>query len=253
MEWLPERHFGKYVEHKKSYVVKAFEKCEIEILFLALDNDDDIKKLLSLELTGAWVNEAREVPWGVIEMLQTRVNRYPSMRTGGATWAGIWMDTNPPDVDSKWFHFFEGKAWLKDFKRLKAEGILPIGMKEEDYVSYFKQPSGIGPDAENLKNLSGGRLYYGKIMAGKSDEWIKIYVKGEYGFLVEGKLVYPEYNDNVHCKAVEPVEGVPIIRSYDFGLTPACVFSQILPDGRKLSPQQKADSIRVQHVQHRAA
>ena len=233
-QWLPPAYFGKYVENKHSYVVRAFERCEFEILFMALDRPDDIKKLLSLELTGAWVNEAREVPWSVIELLQTRVGRYPSVREGGCTWSGIWMDTNPPDSDSDWYKFFEEKRWQKDFQRLKREGHIPASMREDDYVQFFKQPSGLSDAAENLESLPGERLYYGRMIAGKSAEWIKIYAEGDYGFVMEGKLVYPEYADQIHCKAVDPIPGVTIRRGWDFGLTPACVLSQELPDGRIL-------------------
>ncbi len=35
---------------------------DLEVLLVALDRPRDIAKLLSMELTGAWVNEAREVP-----------------------------------------------------------------------------------------------------------------------------------------------------------------------------------------------
>lgn len=233
-QWLPPQYFGRYVEAKHSYTIRAFEGCEIEILFLALDRPDDIKKLLSLELTGAWVNEAREVPWSIIDALQGRVGRYPAKRDGGPSWWGVWLDTNPPDSDSKFYAYFEERAWLKDFNKLRAAGDLPTDMRPEQFAELFKQPSGRSPEAENLANLPGGRRYYTNLAAGKSAEWVKIYCDGDYGFVVEGKLVYPEYSDQVHCKAVDPIEGVEILRSWDFGLTPACIFSQLLPDGRWL-------------------
>ncbi len=50
---------------------------DMEVLFRALDRPDDAKKVLSLELTGAWVNEAREVPKGIIDALGDRTGRYP--------------------------------------------------------------------------------------------------------------------------------------------------------------------------------
>lgn len=234
MEWLPELYFGRYIKNDHSYRVTAFAGVEFEILFLALDRPEDIKKLLSLELTGAWVNEAREVSWTVIEALQGRVGRFPSARQGGPTWSGIWMDTNPPDNDSKWFSFFEEGAWRKDFEQLRRDGILPADMSPDDYVAFFKQPSGLSKQAENIDNLPGKKLYYGRLLPGKSEEWIKIYVRGEYGFLLEGKLVYPAYVDAVHCRSVEPIPGVRVLRSWDFGLTPACLFHQELPDGRWL-------------------
>lgn len=233
-QWLPPAYFGRYIENKHTFTITAFEKCRIEIVFMALDRPEDVKNLLSLELTGAWVNEAREVPWSVIEALQGRVGRYPAMKDGGPSWHGIWMDTNPPDSDSKWYKFFEEKVWLKDFNAMKASGDLPADMKASDFVTFFKQPGGLSPSAENLNNLTGGRLYYAKLATGKSAEWRKIYVDGDYGFVLEGKLVYPEYSDPIHCKEVDPVEGIIIERTWDFGLTPSCVFSQMLPDGRWL-------------------
>jgi len=215
MQWLPELYFGRYVKHERTYTITAFPGAVIELIFLALDRPDDIKKLLSLELTGAWVNEAREIPWSIIEALQGRVGRYPAIRDGGATWFGIWMDTNPPDNDSRWYRFFEE--------------IKP------DNARIFKQPSGLAEDAENLPNLPGGRRYYSNLAVGKSAEWIKVYIKGEYGFVIDGKPVFPDYSDTAHCKEIDPVPGVTIIRSWDFGLTPACAFSQLLPDGRWLA------------------
>lgn len=230
-QWLPPAYFGKFTEHKHTYVVNAFERCDIEILFLALDRPDDVKKLLSLELTGAWINEAREVPWAVFEALQARVGRYPAKREGGASWFGIWADTNPPDTDSKWYRFFEEKGWLKGFRDLQRSGDLPPTMRPEDYVAYFKQPSGLSAEAENLDNLPGGRRYYANLVAGKSKDWVDVYVHGEYGFVVDGKPVFPEYNDRIHCRETDPIEGLPIYRGWDFGLTPACCFSQMLPNG----------------------
>ncbi len=218
MQWFPEAYFGRYLSSDHNYTIKAFPQTEIEVIFRALDRPDHVKHLLSLELTGAWVNEAREIPWGVIEALQGRVWRYPSMAMGGPTWSGIWMDTNPPDTDSKWYGFFEERRWLKQFPQLVEAGILPPGAKPEDYAQIFKQPSGLSPQAENLTNLARGRGYYVNLSIDKAAEWIKIYVEGQYGFVVEGRLVYPEYVDKVHCRELDPVDGAPIIRSWDFGL-----------------------------------
>jgi hypothetical protein len=233
--WLPEAYFGRHHVSEHRYVIKAFEKCEIEILFLALDRPDDIKKLLSLELTGAWVNEAREVPWSIIEVLQGRVGRFPAVKDGGCSWYGIWLDTNPPDADSPFYKFFEERNWAKDFLDLQERGILPADMRQEDYVAIFHQPGGLSPEAENLVNLPGGALYYAKQVAGKSADWVKVYINGEYGFVIDGKPVFPEYRDTTHCRDLNPVPGRTIYRGWDFGLTPACTFSQILPNGSWLT------------------
>lgn len=231
-QWLPPEYFGKYYIQDHRYVIKAFEKCEFEILFRALDKPDDVKNLLSLELTGAWVNEAREIPWSIVDALGGRVGRYPSRIDGGPTWQGIWLDTNPPDADSKFYKFFEERDWLPGFLQMQRDGKLPPGVNEpDDYAKIFHQPSGLTDQAENLVNLTPG--YYNRLALGKSPEWIKVYIEGKYGFVMDGKPVFPEYNDRVHCQELNPIPGT-VYRGWDFGLTPACVFSQTLPGGRWL-------------------
>lgn len=80
------------------------------------------------------------------------------------------------------------------------------------------------PGAENLKNLPDG--YYERSSAGKRPEWIKVYIDGSYGFVIDGRPVYPEYRDNFHCKPFELNRGLPVWVGIDFGLTPAATFAQ---------------------------
>lgn len=180
---------------------------ECNVLYRALDRPKDVRKLLSMELTGAWFNEAREIPWGVVDVMQTRVGRYPPHKLCREdSWSGIWLDTNPPDEDSKFYRIFEEQ-------------------KPKDYV-LFRQPGGLSKDAENVPNLKPG--YYQRLVNGKSDDWIGVYVNAMYGFVQDGRPVYPEYNDLVHTsQAVVPyIEHETILLGMDFGLTPACVFIQ---------------------------
>ena len=69
---------------------------------------------------------------------------------------------------------------------------------------------------------------------GKTPEWVKVYIHGRYGFVSDDKAIFPEFNEQAHVKAIEPIPGRTIYRGYDFGLMPACSLSQILPDGRWL-------------------
>jgi len=64
----------------------------LEVIFLALDRPEDVKKLLSLELTGVWINEARELPKSIIDQYQKRIlNIHPSLlpEFGGKGFYGI--------------------------------------------------------------------------------------------------------------------------------------------------------------------
>lgn len=177
-----------------------------EFLFRALDKPGDVKKLLSLELTGGFINEAREVPKQVFEALTGRVGRYPAPQRGGCTWDGVIMDTNPPDSDHWFYTLFEEK--------------LP-----EDFA-IFHQPSGLDPEAENLKNLKP--KYYEKLALGKDPGWVDVYIHGKYGFISDGIPVVPEFHDHVHVQDCEFDEHETTILhvGLDFGRTPAAVFAQ---------------------------
>src|SRR6266850_1262863 len=59
------------------FVLKT-DEIEAEFYFLALEKDEDVKKVLSMELTAVFVDEAREIPKSLIDALSGRVGRYPS-------------------------------------------------------------------------------------------------------------------------------------------------------------------------------
>jgi hypothetical protein len=211
-DWLPPASFGNYIKSDGIYLIDRLDPTlEIELLYRALDRPEHVAKLLSLELTGAWVNEAREVPWAIIRALAGRVDRYPKMSDGGVVDPGIIMDTNPPDDESDWYRVFEEER--------------------PDNAALFKQPSGRSDEAENKPNLS--KTYYANLASGADSEFIKVYIDGQYGYVKEGKPCYPDYNDSAHCSdSADVTPKVKVKRGWDFGLTPACVFTQLRPDGR---------------------
>lgn len=196
-----------------------------EFLFIALDKPKDLGKLLSLELTGAFVNEAKEVDQAVLDTLTSRVGRYPSIRDGGPTWTGVILDTNSPAEDhwyaaleksppDGWRFFQQPPALLRDPSA--ATGFVP------------------NPNAENIQNLPNGHQYYFNTLGGKDPNWIRAYVLNEYAAVRDGKPVYGEtFNERIHVaeRALWPIAGKPVIVGLDFGLTPAAVFIQLI-DGQ---------------------
>ena len=187
---------------------------DMEVLFLALDREADQQKLLSVECTGAWVNEARLCPKPIIDTLVGRIGRFPSARDGGPSWSGVLLDSNAPDTES----------WLYRMSEIER----PEGWE------FFRQPGGLADAAENIANLPGGRDYYRRTLAAADPDWARVFVHNEFGFVVEGKPVYGSYRDSVHCSSVPLVANpaLPLLIGVDFGLTPAAVIGQRLPDGR---------------------
>jgi len=230
LRWFPEDHFGVFNYNKMRHMIR-WRDLEMEVLFRALDRPGDVRKTLSLELTGAWVNEAREVPFSIIEALGDAVGRYPPVVNGkgGPTWQGILMDTNSPDSFNWWYRLSE-----------KEKGKLNPEMWE-----FFNQPGGLierdgefypNPEAENLLNLKVPSKinYYMFKKEGKTLDHIRIYYCNQYGFIVEGRPVHPEFVDAVHVakEILYPVPDRVIYIGIDFGLTPAALFGQRLVDGR---------------------
>lgn len=208
---------------------------DIEVMFVALDRPQDVRKLLSLELTGAWINEAKEVPKAILDGLTGRVGRYPDAKHGGCVSPQILMDTNSPDSDHWWYTLAEHDDSTPDKvellrsiaeaeEQLRQAGILHEGQK---LFSFHAQPSGLSSEAENgegLAHMPGGRIgYYTRASAGKKPDWVNVFVHGNYGYVQDGKPVYPEFNDSLHVQPVHFNPSLPVFVGVDFGLTPAAV------------------------------
>ena len=201
-------NFGRFTHghpplHRIDVKLPDKTKVEAEVIFIALDDPDGPEKLRGMALTGIWFNELREIPRSVVTMGLGRVGRFPPQRDGGPVWFGAIADTNPCGEDH----------WLYEV----AEVDRPKGWQ------VFRQPGGVVRDngqwvtnekAENVQNLPAN--YYANQLAGNSDDWIKVYLAGEYGFVMDGKPVFPEYVDSLHCQEVEPVKGLPIVVGMDF-------------------------------------
>lgn len=233
LDWFPEDVFGKIRwDSPITHTLTLGDKRELEAVFLAIDRPDDTKKLLSLETSWVWLNEVRELPKAVLDAASGRVGRYPSPKYGaGCYHPCVMMDTNPPS-DDHWYYRLAEEEKPHDFE-------------------FFNQPSGLSPDAENLDWLAQtadtiqlplghpqrraqGRVYYERLIAGKDPNWVKVYVKAEYGSIADGRPVFPEFNEVIHVAKENLVahRGIPLYLGFDFGLTPACTIFQFTSRGQ---------------------
>jgi hypothetical protein len=203
-----------------------------EFILIPLDSPEDQRRLLSMQLTGAWASEAIEMDVGLMDALAGRLGRYPGPALGGCTWFGMIADTNMPSQGSPWHKFMESPS--PDWQ-------------------IFKQPSGLSPDAENLNYLtqtaetlklpidhpdriSQGRTYYERLARGHGESWVARYVHAEYGEDPSGTAVFREsFNRNFHVvDELMPVSSHPLIIGQDFGRDPWSVICQVDHKGRFL-------------------
>ena len=236
LDWFPENEWGKFNwSVPYTHRIKKGD-IDLEVIFLALDRPEDVKKLLSLEVTGIWINEARELGKSIIDACTMRVGRYPSMREGGPTWTGVIADTNAPEEDH-WWPIMSGEVPVPDhLPREQAKMLVkptnwrfytqPSGMvevKDEDGEIEDYAPNKV---AENVKNML--KSYYPNLVQGKTKSWIDVYVMNRLGTIQDGKPVYAMFVTDTHVAKEEiPVAAsLPLYVGIDFGLTPAAVLGQ---------------------------
>lgn len=219
LDWIPDGPAGRMRQVDKSFIVN-YDDVRCEVMFRALDDAADLANLLSLELTAAYINEAREIHPEILEALDARVNQYPKKIDGGCTWAGIFADTNPPR---------EGDYWHSI-----CEDINPNTLEPGSGWEIFKQPSGLAADAENVEYLPDN--YYQDLAVGKTAEYVRVYIKNQYGKTKGGKPVHSLYDPDIHDATTALIENpnLPLLLAHDFGRTPAVVFMQEDPLGRLL-------------------
>ena len=233
--WLglfPENVYGKFSATSKTHRWRFRPQgseylIDAEFMFRALDDEDDVSKLLSFDVTGMWFNELREINPAIIAQAGRRCGRYPGAALGGCTWHGWIGDTNPWAATSDFHEMFVSNP--------------RVGYQ------FFKQPGGMDEGAENLANLAQtpqtlelpwndprrqeqGRSYYVDALRDYSKTDGDMYVHCKYGAERTGKPVYTSYDDNAHCKKFELLSDgkfVPVLIGYDnTGRHPAALISQ---------------------------
>ncbi len=192
---------------------------DAQVLFMGFDGQDDQRKARGMQLSGVWLNEAAELSKANIDLIMSRVGRYPSRAAVTDAKRFVIMDSNACARDS----------WLA---RLCLD-------EKPDSWDVFLQPGAVrrvngkwqvDPEAENLRNLRAD--YYQNQLAGKTDQWIRRNLANEFVHTFDGQPVHPDFRESGHVREVEIDPGLPLLVGLDFGRTPAAVFGQKLPSGR---------------------
>lgn len=220
----------------ESKIYWHFGDVRAEILLLPLETPEDQRRLLSLQLTGAWISEGIEIPADLISPLAGRLGRYPSGSLGVATWYGWICDTNMPTEGSPWH-------------RMMTEDIPDLQV--------FIQPGGMEDNAENLEWLvqtpetrklsldtpedlavrrAQGRKYYERFIEMNSPAWCERYVHARFGPDPSGTAVFgSSFKMSYHAvDELEPAQGRILVIGQDFGRSPCSIITQINANGQLL-------------------
>jgi hypothetical protein len=248
-DWLPPGEAGIWKAVEKTFILMATladgTKVESEWLFIALDTPDDVRKALSLETTFLWGNESRELHPDVVDGLLGRLNRYPSMKDGGPTRSCALFDTNMPDEDTWWHDKMENPpsnwaVYKQPAAIIKPEKYVELYNEEAEEILLDKdgQEWVVNPACDNYHHLP--KQYYPNLIPGKTEDWLRVYLRSEYGRSLSGTPVYektfvPDFH--IADKSFKAIRGeaYPVIIGVDFGRTPAAVFKQRDPRGRVIT------------------
>lgn len=239
LQWFPEQPYGILNRARPMHQVIRIADLDLEVWFLALDHEDDVKKLRSTEFTGFWPNELEFFNYLIVNEMRSRAGRFPPMAEGGPTWYGVIADMNAPNEEH----------WLP---RMAGEVPYPDDVPEDKRLempkswAYFKQPPALievfgadgktvvgyllNPKAENLRWLPDG--YYEGLAQGASKNWIDSRLMNRITYVVDGDPVWVGVKQEL-VFAQGPLDYLPgreVIVSLDFGRRPTAIMAQEIGD-----------------------
>jgi hypothetical protein len=238
-DWIPPSWAGTWSVTDKTFYIRFGLPdntiVETEWMAIALDTPDDVRKALSLEATGLWGNESRELHPDVVDGLLMRVNRYPSMKDGGPTRPGAIFDTNMPQNGDWWFEKMSNppdnwsihiqppavlkledwqakygigkKLWKRGDYTIQADsnsnGKIEVLAKRPEHdpaqlvCRDTKQETYVvDHSCDNFQNLNP--TYYPNTLEGKTDEFINVYLRCLFGQSKEGRPVFDGFRRDFH-------------------------------------------------------
>lgn len=228
--------------HELRFSLPDGTRVEADVLFLGLDYEEDVRKIRGANWTWCWHNEIKEQHPAVLRMTRTRLWRFPSKAMGEVecSHAAVIADYNAPDEDHWLYKMVENNrpdemAFFRQppavYKADERPDLVDKGCLVSRSVEGTKWV--VNPDADNAQNLKPtGQQYYVNQIGGNSDDKIKVDLGNQYGYVQEGKPVYPEFNDSTHVADVPADPNLPLLLGWDFGLTPSVIIGQMSKRGQ---------------------
>lgn len=236
LSWFPDGKAGEFSKTELTFKLR-FDDVECDVLFRGLDDSKDVRRLLSLQISFAIMDEFREINPEIFKTVQGRLGRYPDKKLvpprpewgvdehgnpiggcvtdEGKSNAHIWGATNPPDMETFWEEFITNPP-------------------PNAHITI--QPSGLSPKADWIEYLPSG--YYDNLAEGKDPDWVDVYIHAKFGKSLAGMPVFRSFSRDLHVSEA-PLNYIrslnsPIIIGMDAALHPAAVFGQVDYKGRLL-------------------
>ncbi len=244
-KWMPQDQ-GEWVggkdgpaTHTIIFKLQGVGKINFVIDYVAIGDNRAEDVLRGYEPTVFLLNEADLLGEDVLTFAIGRAGRFPRQDDGGPSYWGVMLDFNAPEADNYVETRIINPMDEELMEKVRAAFELAVAempdsshIKMDVKVDYFCQPGGFEPGAENLQNLPPG--YYFLQMIGQPDWYIQRMINNKTGYSRHGKVVWPEYNDRIHCASedLEPVPGIPLSLGADAGGTPAGTIGQRMPNGQ---------------------
>ena len=238
LDLFPEEIYGRFLWSKPMcHHIRIFD-LDVEVIFIALDKKEDVRKLRSTEWTIIYFNELQYIPKELFDEATTRVGRYPSMKDGGPTWYGVIADMNAPDEDH-WLPMMLGDV---DFPESWSQADRELYRWPAEWA-YFCQPAGLveifapdgktvvgyemNPDAENTRWLVQP---YTEQAKGKTKSFIDSRLMNRITLVADGDPVWAQFRVETHVAGGELsyIPGHTVYVGLDFGRRPSAVFGQCI-------------------------
>lgn len=211
---------------------------DAEFVFLALDMEEDVRKLVSLECTGIFFNEMQFTDKTIFDTAHSRAmqGRYPPKLAGGPSWKGVIGDLNAPP-EGHWIPYMRGDVPMPDEwdDEERKQYVKP------DDWNFYVQPPGLlekiengkivgyeeNPAAENMKWVDESYL---ALIKGKPKSWIDTFVMNRVGLYRAGKPVFETFRREIHVSmtSIEYQPEWPLIIGLDFARNPAAAICQMI-------------------------
>lgn len=251
--WVTNPIEGRYEDYAPDGILTR-----IDFVCYASESRGIMNDLQSLELSGAWINEACQCAYRVVAKVYTRLKRFNPAPLGGKKLKPfhVIMDTNAPSETNWWrdkeeveqpegWLFFVCPPAVLEERDEKTGRTVYVPNDAEHAAKHHRRP------AENVKEIDGGYhegfSYWMDMIGVLDDDEVRMLLQNKFGLSVSGMGIFSDLWNVARHRIPESADaakyrrGLPVVGGLDCGRTPAACLGQFMPNG-KLVVQREAST-----------